>query len=127
MTCNRHSIRGHVYIIVDVDYFTKWAEAMPTFDNTRKTATLFIFNHIITRFGVPQAIIIDNDSHFQNFMMSKLTKKLGLRHENSTPYYPQANGQVEVINKVLITMLRWMRGIHKTNWHTMLFSTLWAY
>jgi transposase InsO family protein len=39
-------------------------------------------------------------------MMSELTEKLGLRHENSTPYYPQANGQVEAINKVLITMLR---------------------
>jgi hypothetical protein len=59
--------------------------------------------------------------------MSKLTKKLGLRHENPTPYYPQANGQVEVINKVLITMLRGIIGIHKTSWHTMLFSVLWAY
>ena len=60
-------------------------------------------------------------------MMSELTEKLGLRHENSTPYYPQANDQVEAINKVLITMPRRMRGIHKTSWHTMLFSTLWAY
>ena len=61
---------------------------MPTFDNTRKNATLFIFNHIITRFGVPQAIVIDHGSHFRNFMMFELTEKLGLRHENSTPYYP---------------------------------------
>jgi hypothetical protein len=60
-------------------------------------------------------------------MMSELTEKLGLRHENSTPYYPQANGQVEAINKVLITMLRRIIGIHKTSWHTMLFSALWAY
>jgi hypothetical protein len=60
-------------------------------------------------------------------MMFELTEKLGLRHENSTPYYPHANGQVEAINKVLITMLRRMIGIHKTTWHTMLFSTLWAY
>jgi hypothetical protein len=60
-------------------------------------------------------------------MMSELTEKLGLRHENSTPYYPQANGQVEAINKVLVTMLRRIIGIHKTSWHTMLFSTLWAY
>jgi hypothetical protein len=43
------------------------------------------------------------------------------------PYYPQANGQVEAINKVLITMIRLMIGIHKTSWHTMLFSALWAY
>jgi hypothetical protein len=60
-------------------------------------------------------------------MMSELTEKLGLRHENSTPYYLQANGQVEAINKVLITMLRRIIGIHKTSWHTMLFSALWAY
>jgi hypothetical protein len=65
MTCNPHSVGGHGYIIVAVDYFTKWAEAMPTFDNTGKTATLFIFNHIITRFGVPQAIVTDHGSHFQ--------------------------------------------------------------
>jgi hypothetical protein len=60
-------------------------------------------------------------------MMSELTDKLGLRHENSTPYYPQANDQVEAINKILITMLRRIIGIHKTTWHTMLFSALWAY
>jgi hypothetical protein len=106
MTCHPHSAGGHGYIIVAVDYFTKWAEVMPTFDNTGKTTTLFIFNHIIARFGVPQAIVTDHGSHFRNFMMSELTEKLGLRHENSTPYYPQANGQVEAINKFLITMLR---------------------
>jgi hypothetical protein len=92
MTINPHSIGGYGYIIVVVDYFPKWAEAMPTFDNTGKTATLFIFNHIVTRFGVPQAIIIDHDNHFHNFMMSELTDNLGLQHENSTPCYPQANG-----------------------------------
>jgi hypothetical protein len=117
----------HGYIIVAIDYFMKWAEAMLTFDNARKTTTLFLFNHVIAHFGVPQAIITDHGSHFRNFMMSELTEKLGLRHDNSMPYYPQANGQVEAINKVLITMLRRMIGIHKTSWHTMLFSALWAY
>jgi transposase InsO family protein len=106
ITCHPHSIRGHGYIIVAVDYFTKWPEAMPTFDNTGKTTTLFIFNHIIAHFGVPQAIVIDHGRHFIKFMMSKLTEKFGLRIENSTPYYPQDNDQVEAINKVLITMLR---------------------
>jgi hypothetical protein len=78
MTCNPYLARGHGYIIVAMDYFTKWAEVMPTFDNTGKTTTLFIFNHIITRFGVPQAIVTDHGSHFHNFMMSELIKKLGL-------------------------------------------------
>jgi transposase InsO family protein len=127
MTCHPHSAGGHGYIIVVVDYFTKWVEAMPTFDNTGKTAMFFLFNHVIARFGVPQDIVNDHGSHFRNFMMLELTKKLGLHHDNSTPYYPQANGQVEAINKVLITMLRRMIGIHKTSWHTMLFLALWAY
>jgi hypothetical protein len=127
MTCHPHSAGGHGYIIVAVDYFTKWAEAMPTFDNTGNTTALFLFNPVIAHFGVPQAIVTDHGSHFRNFMMSELTEKLGLRHDNSTPYYPQANGQVEAINKVIITMLRRMIGIHKTSWHMMLFSSLWAY
>jgi hypothetical protein len=127
MTCNPDLTGGHGYIIVDVDYFTKWVEAMPTFDNTGKNVAFFIFNHIITRFGVPQDIVTDHDSHFHNFMMSELTEKLGLHHDKTTPYYPQANGQVEAINKVLTTMLQRMVGIHKSNWHMMLFSTLWAY
>jgi hypothetical protein len=127
MTCHPHSSRGNGYIIVVVDYFTKWVEAMPTFDNTRRTATLFIFNHIIAQFSVPQAIITDHDSYFRNFMMSELTENLGLRIDNSTLYYPQANDQVEAINKILITMLRRMIRIHKTSWHMMLFSSLWAY
>jgi hypothetical protein len=99
MTCKPHSTEGHGYIIVAVDYFTKWVEAMPTFDNTGKIAALFIFNHIITRFGVPQAIVTDHGSHFQNFMMSELTEKLGLCHENSTPYYSQANGRLKQSTK----------------------------
>jgi len=127
ITCNPHSAGGHAYIILAVDYFTKWAEAMPTFDASGKTAAVFVFNHIITRFGVPQAIITDHGSHFRNIMMTELTSQLGLRHDSSTPYYPQANGLVESINKVLVIMIRRIIGIHRTNWHNMLFSALWAY
>eukprot|EP00253_Pinus_taeda_P022279 PITA_22279 len=91
ITCNLHSAGGHVYIILAIDYFTKWAEAMPTFSTDDKTAAIFIFNHIIARFGVPQVIITDHGSHFRNIMMTELTDQLGLRHDSSTPYYPQRN------------------------------------
>ena len=60
-------------------------------------------------------------------MMTELTGQLGLRHDSSTPYYPQANGLVESINKVLVIMIRRIIGIHRSNWHNMLFSALWAY
>ena len=62
---------------------------------------IFFFHHVIARFGVPQAIVTDHGKHFRNHMMAKLTAKLGLSHDNSTPYYPQSNGQVEAINKII--------------------------
>ena len=100
---------------------------MSTYAKDGKTTTLFLFNHIIARFGVPQSIDTDHGSHFRNQMMEELSAKIGFCHENSTPYYPQANGQVEAINKFLKTMLWMMVGYHKTNWHLTLFSTLWDY
>ena len=115
MHCKPTSATGHGYIIIAIDYFTKWVEAMPTYAEDGKTTTLFLFNHIIAIFEVPQSIVIDHGSHFYNQMMEELSTKLGFHHENSTPYYPQANGQVEAINKVLKTMLCWMVGDHKSN------------
>ena len=53
-TCHPPSAQGHKYIIVAIDYFTQWAEAMPTYLNNGKTVALFTFNHIIARFGVPK-------------------------------------------------------------------------
>ena len=61
---------------------------MPTYAEDGKTTTLFLFNHVIARFGVPQAIVTDHVSHFRNHMTAELSAKLGFRHEKSTPYYP---------------------------------------
>eukprot|EP00253_Pinus_taeda_P002991 PITA_02991 len=60
-------------------------------------------------------------------MMVEFAAKLGLSHDNSTPYYPQANGQVQAINKVLKCLLQRMIGIPKRSWHLILYSALWAY
>ena len=60
-------------------------------------------------------------------MMDELSAKLGFRHENSTPYYPHANGKVKANNKVFKTMLHRMVGDHKSNWHLTLLSALWDY
>eukprot|EP00253_Pinus_taeda_P016731 PITA_16731 len=106
MTCNPRSAGGHGYIIVVVAYFTKWAKVMPTYSVDGKAMVQFLFNHVISRFGIPQSIVIDHGSHFRDYMMAELTSALGLCHNGSTPCYPQANGQVEVVNKVLVTMLQ---------------------
>ena len=63
-TCNLPSAKGHKCIIVAVDYFTKWVEAMPTFGNDGETATLFLFNQVIAHFGILREIFTDHGSHF---------------------------------------------------------------
>ena len=118
---------NHKYIIVVVDYFTEWDEAMPTFNNIAKTTAWFFFNHVITHSSVPKKLVWDHGTHFQNDLFANLSCLLDFIHEFSTPYYLQYNGQVEAINHVLKTMLQRMLDHHKTNWHHMLFSTLWAY
>ena len=105
----------------------KWAKAMPTLNNSDEMATLFFFNHVVARFGISQAIVTDYWSHFHNHMMDELTAKLGLSHDSSTPYYLQANGQAEAINKFLKRMLQRMIGVHKRNYHLILYFALRAY
>jgi hypothetical protein len=126
-TYNSPSARGHCYIIVAIDYFTKWVEAMPTFKYDGKTIALFLFNQIIAWFDIPKEIVTDHGSHFQNTMMTELTSNIGLRKEHLSPYYPQVNGQVEAVNKSLKTILQRTINSAKSNWNLMLYSTLWAY
>ena len=64
MDCNPASAREHHHIIVVVDYFTKWAEAMPIVKSDGETAAHFVFNQIITWFGIPKELVIDHGSHF---------------------------------------------------------------
>ena len=90
VTCNLASTGGHKYSIVAVDYFTKWAEAMPTFKDNGET-TAFFFNQIIARFGIPKVIVTDHGSHFQKNMMSELTTMLGFKQEHSSSFYLQMN------------------------------------
>ena len=127
MTCNLASAGGHKYIIVTVDYFTKWEKAMPTFKADGETTAFFVFNQIIARFGIPKVIVTDHGNNFQNNMMTQLTTMLGFRQEHSSLYYPQENGQVEAVNKTLKTILKHTIDEARSNWHIMLYPALWAY
>ena len=83
MDCNPTSVGGNHHIIVVVDYFMKWAEAMPTVKFDGEPVTHFVFNHIITRFGIPKELVTDHGSHFQNHMMEELASK-GYKQEHSS-------------------------------------------
>jgi transposase InsO family protein len=124
MDCNPALARWHQHIIVAMDYFTKCKEAMSTIKFDGKTAKLFTFNQIIAQFEIPKSIVIDHGSHFQNEMMTELASKLGFTHGNSSPYYPQENGQVEAVNKSLKTIFQKNISQSKYDWHVMLYLAL---
>eukprot|EP00253_Pinus_taeda_P012028 PITA_12028 len=67
---------------------------MPTYNVGDIIVDQFLFNHVIARFGVPGDIVTDHGSHFRQHMMAELISQLSLRHDSSTPYYPQANDQL---------------------------------
>ena len=127
MMCNPVSAGGHKYIIVVVDYLTKWEEAMPTFKAEGEKIAYFVFNQIITRFGIPKDIVTNHASHFQNSMMTELTTMLGFRQDHSSSFYPQVNGQVEAVNKTLKTIIKRTINASRSNWYIMLYPALWAY
>ena len=64
MDCNPAFASGNHHIIVGVDYFMKWAEAMPTIKSDGETAAHFVFNQVITHFGIPKELFTDHGSHF---------------------------------------------------------------
>ena len=83
---------GYLYILLSVDYVSKWVEAIPTRTNDHKVVLKFIKEHIFSRFGVPRAIISDG-LHFCNRSFENLLKKYGVTHKVSMKYHPQTNGQ----------------------------------
>ena len=97
---------GHHHIIVVVYYFMKWVEAMPTIKSDSETTAHFIFNQIITRFCIQRGLVTNHGRHFQNKMIEDFASKLGYKQEHSYSYYPQANGQVEAVNKSLKSILQ---------------------
>jgi len=115
---------GHCFILVAIDYFTKWVEAASFRNLGSKEVAKFIQNNIITRFGVPGEFISDNGSHFQG-ETEKILTKYKIAHHKSSPYRPQTNGAVEAANKNVVTILEKMIDNHKY-WPHLLPFALWA-
>ena len=96
---------GYIYILVGVDYVSKWVEVVPFRAVDHKVVLKFLKENIFSRFGVPKAIISDGGSHFCNKPFENLLAKYGVNHKVATPYHPQTSGQVELANKEIKTIL----------------------
>ncbi|XP_049371951.1 uncharacterized protein LOC125836840 [Solanum verrucosum] len=121
------SSNGVKYILVVVDYVSKWMEAIVLSNNEGKSVTAFLKKNIIFRFGTPKAIISDGGSHFCNKFFKALLEKYGVRHSVATPYPPQSSGQVEVSNQEIKQIHVKTINANRTDWSRRLDDALWAY
>ena len=117
---------GHRFILVVIDYFTKWVEAASYKSVTKKVIADFVRNNLICRFGVPYSIITDNGANLNSHLMREICEQFKITHRNSTAYRPQMNGAVEAINKNINKNLRKMIDNHR-GWHEMLSYALLGY
>uniref|UniRef100_A0A2N9J4D3 Uncharacterized protein n=1 Tax=Fagus sylvatica TaxID=28930 RepID=A0A2N9J4D3_FAGSY len=94
------------FLVVGIDYFTKWVEVEPLATITEKNVRGFVWKAIICRFGIPRAFVSDNGGQFDNSPFREFCEELGIRNHYSSPDHPQANGQVEVTNRSLLKMIK---------------------
>ncbi|XP_022895224.1 uncharacterized protein LOC111409403 [Olea europaea var. sylvestris] len=114
------------FAIVALDYFTKWVEAEPLARITEANTTKFVWKNVICRFGIPHSIVSDNGRQFDNRKMRELCNELGIKKDFSTPHHPQANGQVEAVNKTIKNTLKRKLDASKGAWVDELPHVLWA-
>lgn len=99
---------GFLYILLSVDYVSKWVEVIPTRTNDSRVIIDFSRSNIFCRFGIPRAIISDQGTHFCNCTMEALLQKYGVVDRVSTAYHPQTNGQDEISNREIKKILEKM-------------------
>ncbi|KAK9204947.1 hypothetical protein WN943_015212 [Citrus x changshan-huyou] len=116
-----------VYILVDVDYVSKWIKAIPCRHNDHKIVIRFLKENILSRFGIPRAIISDGGKHFCNNPFESLMNKYGITHKVATPYHPQTSGEVELANREIKQILEKTVNPNHEDWSLRLIDALWAY
>ena len=119
-----HFSKRVAYIIVATEYLTKWAEAKAVKTDTAVHAAAFIYEKIISRFGVPEILVSDRGTHFLNSLIQEMTDKFQIDHRKTTPYYPQTNGQTERVNDILVSIIRKTVMDSKRDWDTKLTAAL---
>lgn len=115
------------YILIDVDYVSKWLEAIASPTNDAKVVIKMFKSIIFPRIGAPRVLISDGGKHFINKVFENLLQKNGARHKFATPYHPQTSGQVEVSNREIKRILDKTVGKTRKDWSSKLDDTLWAY
>ena len=115
------------YLLVVINYITKWIEARPLQEITTNKVEKFTWKHLICRYGLPYAIVPDNNTQFKAQTYEDFLTRLGIKHLVTSVKYPQTNSKAEATNRIILkalcTKLNKSKGLSKEE----LPSILWAY
>ncbi|GKU87084.1 hypothetical protein SLEP1_g1535 [Rubroshorea leprosula] len=117
---------GCTFLVVAVDYFTKWIEAKPLSTTTKREIEEFLFNSILCRFGIPKRVIADNGPQFRAVALRSFCNDYGIELALTSVYTPQSNGQAESANKIILRGLKTRVLAAHTNWVDELNKVLWS-
>jgi hypothetical protein len=123
---NSPSSAQHKWILIATNYFTKWIEAIPTKHVTDIVIIQFLETNILSWFGCPIKIIIDNATTFKSKRMEKFCQDYNITLGNSTTYYPEGNRLAESSNKILTRIIKRLLQDNKKAFHKKLIYVLWA-
>ncbi|MCO5606090.1 hypothetical protein L7F22_060277 [Adiantum nelumboides] len=121
------TVNGKLYILVAIDYMTRWVEAQSIAKVNEKTVSKFVYTHICCRFGTPLEIVSDNGLGSRRGLLTEVCEELKISHRHSTPYYPQSNGLVEKANGIIAGIIRKMVESKPKHWDNFLDGAIWAY
>ncbi|KAJ8353335.1 hypothetical protein SKAU_G00209020 [Synaphobranchus kaupii] len=115
---------GNRYILVAMDYFTKWPEAFAIPDQSAATTAERLVEEMFTCFGAPAELHSEQGRNFESQLLAEVCKRLGV---TKTPLHPQSDGLVERFNRMLATQLAILASQHQRDWDRHLPLVLWAY
>ena len=118
---------GNIYILLAVDYVSKWVEETTCPINDAITVVRFIQRNILSKFGAPRTIISDKGGQFANKVFAKLMSRYGIKHMMGLAYHPQSNGQAEIFNGEIKKILEKTVNASRKDWSIKLDDTLWAH
>ena len=100
------TVRQLKFLVVGIDYFTKWVEAEALATITEKNVWNFVWKNIIYRYGIPRVLVSDNGKQFDNDTFRDFCSQLGIKNNYSSPTHLQANEHVEVTNQSLLKIIK---------------------
>jgi transposase InsO family protein len=118
---------GNKYILTFIDYFSKYAEAIPLSNVSAETVARAFIVNIVTRHGVPNALLTDCGTNFTSKLFKDVCKYLGIQKLQTTPYRPECNGTIERMHRSLKDMLSHYVTDLQDNWDDMLPYVMMAY